>query len=423
MSSSGNWARELRISSVSPSAKYSSSGPSLIAINGRTAMDLAVATGLVTVSITVGEATSAGAATSGEDPNLSHTNHASAMTRMPMMAEFNLWPVCEVMDFVSQILPDEDERDYVLVLLASFLSGTNRNEKFHIWTGSGGNGKSKLIELYQMAIGDYGCNLPISLLTSKRKASGEASPEMARIKGRRFAVLQEPDQHTKINVGLMKEMTGGDTIQARALYKEPVEFKPQIKMILTCNHLPELPYDDEATWRRVRSVEFKAKFTDPCDVDPTDKYSHPKDEELSEKFPGWAEPFIWIILQYYKRWKEDGLKEPSSVIAFTKKYQAQNDQFRDYFDESIIKDANATEPMTMAEVWSKYTEWHSINETGTKRPKKDLQKYLEKRLGQHHMAGENKNQQGWVGYSLKQSEIFDNTSIGSSWNELDQNNG
>ena len=273
-----------------------------------------------------------------------------------------------------------------------------------------------------MAIGDYGCNLPISLLTSKRKASGEASPEMARIKGRRFAVLQEPDIHTKINVGLMKEMTGGDTIQARALYKEPVDFKPQIKMILTCNHLPELPYDDEATWRRVRSVEFKAKFTDAEDVDPTDKYSHPKDEELSEKFPGWAEPFMWIILQYYKRWKQDGLKEPASVIAFTKKYQAQNDQFRDYFDECIVKDANATEPMTMAEVWSKYTEWHSINETGTKRPKKDLQKYLEKRLGQHHMAGENKTQQGWVGYSLKQSEIFDNTSLGSSWNDLDQNN-
>ncbi len=326
-----------------------------------------------------------------------------------------------VMDFVTQVLPDEDERDYVLILLASFLNGNNRNEKFHIWTGSGGNGKSKLIELYQMAIGDYGCNLPISLLTNKRKASGEASPEMAKIKGRRFAVLQEPDVHTRINVGLMKEMTGGDTITARALYKEPIEFKPQVKMILTCNHLPELPYDDEATWRRVRSVEFKSKFVDADEVDPTDKYSHPKDEELSEKFQDWAEPFMWIILQYYKNWQNVGLKEPASVIAFTKQYQAQNDQFREFFEEYIIKDANATEPMTMAEVWQKYGEWHTINEAGSKRPKKDLQKYLEKRLGQHHMAGEAKAQ-GWVGYSLKQCEVYDNTSITSSWNDLDQTN-
>ncbi len=325
----------------------------------------------------------------------------------------------DVMDFVSQVLPDEDERDYVLILLASFLNGNNRNEKFHIWTGSGGNGKSKLIELYQMAIGDYGCNIPVSFLTNKRKASGEASPEMAKIKGRRFAVLQEPDVHTRINVGLMKEMTGGDTITARALYKEPIEFKPQIKMILTCNHLPELPYDDEATWRRVRSVEFKSKFVDQSEVDPNDKYSHPKDEGLSEKFSEWAEPFMWILIKYYDRWRKEGLKEPESVIAFTKQYQAQNDQFRDFFDEYIIKDATAVDPMTISEVWSKYGEWHSCNETGQKKPKKDLQKYLEKRLGQYHMAGEKKSP-GWNGYVLKQCEINNDNESNDSWNPIDE---
>ena len=325
----------------------------------------------------------------------------------------------DVLNFVTQVLPDEDERDYVLTLLSSFLYGNNRNERFHIWTGSGGNGKSKLIELYQAAIGDYGCNLPISLLTSKRKESGQASPEMAKLKGRRFAVLQEPDVQSRINVGLMKEMTGGDLISARALYQEPIEFKPQIKMILTCNHLPELPFDDEATWRRVRSVEFKSSFVDPENVDPNNKYSHPKDEELSEKFEGWAEPFMWILLQYYDRWRKHGLKEPASVIAFTKQYQAQNDQFKDFFEECIIKDPVAVEPLTMNKVWQKYTEWHSINETSQKKSKKDLKKYLEKRLEQHHLAGEQK-EEGWIGYSLKQNLVDDN-SIEESWiSDIDQ---
>ncbi len=326
-----------------------------------------------------------------------------------------------VMTFISQVLPDEDERDYVLILLSSFLNGNNRNEKFHIWTGSGGNGKSKLIELFQFAIGSYGCNLPISLLTKARKASGEATPEMAKLKGVRFAVLQEPDEKSRINVGLMKEMTGGDTITARALYKEPIEFKPQAKMILVCNHLPELPYDDEATWRRVRSVEFKSKFVNPEEVDPTDRYSHPKDEELAEKLQDWAEPFMWVLIQFYDKWRNHGLKEPASVIAFTKKYQAQNDQFRDFFDEYIIKDSSADEPMTMREVYMKYGEWYTQNETGTKRPKKDLQKYLEKRIGQHHMAGENKGHDGWMGYKLKNCDIYDNESTESFINLIDQN--
>lgn len=322
----------------------------------------------------------------------------------------------EVMQFVDQVLPDEDEREYVLTLLGSFLNGNNRNEKFHIWTGSGGNGKSKIIELYQLAIGDYGCNIPISLLTHARKDSGSASSEVARTKGRRFAVLQEPDVHTRINVGLMKEMTGGDTIQARMIYQEPIEFKPQIKMVLTCNHLPELPYDDEATWRRVRSVEFKSRFVDVEDVNPSDKYSHPKDEELSEKFQEWKEPLMWILIQYYDKWRTKGLREPKSVIAFTEQYKAQNDQFRDFFDEYLIKDTAATEPVQFKEIWQKYTEWCNQNGESGKRKRQELLKYLEKKLGEHHGIG--KEHSGWKGYRLKQCYVDDDDD-GSLSHDLD----
>jgi len=74
-------------------------------------------------------------------------------------------------------------------MLASFLSGETNEEHFHIWTGSGGNGKSKLIELFENAIGDYGCKLPVALITGKRTASSAASPEMEMLKGKRFACL------------------------------------------------------------------------------------------------------------------------------------------------------------------------------------------------------------------------------------------
>ena len=42
---------------------------------------------------------------------------------------------------------DDRLRNYVLRFLSSCLSGEVREEKFYFWTGSGGNGKSKLIEL------------------------------------------------------------------------------------------------------------------------------------------------------------------------------------------------------------------------------------------------------------------------------------
>ena len=55
----------------------------------------------------------------------------------------------EIMDFIDKILPKEEMKTYLLKLFASFLSGHIKDEKFHIFTGTGANGKSKIIELFQ----------------------------------------------------------------------------------------------------------------------------------------------------------------------------------------------------------------------------------------------------------------------------------
>ena len=81
-------------------------------------------------------------------------------------------------------------RGYVLTLFASFCDGKIQ-EKFHIFLGCGGNGKSKLIELFQNAMGHcsdsggYCGNLPVTALT---KSSSETSEH------ERLEVVQEPDQ-------------------------------------------------------------------------------------------------------------------------------------------------------------------------------------------------------------------------------------
>ena len=322
--------------------------------------------------------------------------------------------VQEVMQFVSEVLPDEDEREYILILLASFLNGNIKSEHFYIWTGSGGNGKSKLIELYNKTLGDYACTLPISLITKARKGSGEANPEVAMTQGKRFAVLQEPDAQSKINVGLMKEYTGGDTIMARQLYCAPVEFKPQFKMVLTCNQVPELPYEDEAVWRRVRCVEFKSRFMSEetynsemakmNDDDPRRKYYFKANGDLSEKFDpstsGWTSAFAWILIKYYDKWRLQGLKEPHSVIAVTQFYREKNDKFSDFFENYIIKDNTVTEPLNIKEVWNVFKLVAAdTNTIVSPKIKKELQKYLEKKIGQVHSIG--KQVAGWSGYRVK----------------------
>lgn len=49
--------------------------------------------------------------------------------------------VPEIQNFLSKVLLSEPVREYVMRLFASFLHGAIREERFHVWTGVGSNGK------------------------------------------------------------------------------------------------------------------------------------------------------------------------------------------------------------------------------------------------------------------------------------------
>lgn len=231
----------------------------------------------------------------------------------------------DLKDFIEKIVPNEAVREYTLKFLGKCLHGDNRDEGFYMWTGTGGNGKSKLIDLMSLCLGEYACNLPVALLTQKRKASGAASPEMAVTKGKRLAVMQEPDVNETLNIGQMKEMTGNDKIQARGLYKEPFEFTPQFKLLMMCNDLPNVPSNDDGTWRRLEVVDFKARFVDEQkDVDPS-KHRHIKDKRIKNKIPMWVIPFYSILLPTWRDYDKNGITIPDEVKAKTRDYRNNND--------------------------------------------------------------------------------------------------
>ena len=71
--------------------------------------------------------------------------------------------------------------------------------------------------------------------------------------------------------GAMKELSGGDKIQARGLHKDPIEFKPRWKIVMTSNVLPEISAND-GTWRS-EVTEFISRFVDPEDLES--RYSIP----------------------------------------------------------------------------------------------------------------------------------------------------
>lgn len=302
--------------------------------------------------------------------------------------------VDDIREFLKQILPDKEVREYVMHVLSSFLDGEVRYEHFHIWIGSGGNGKSKLIELFEYAFGRYCAKLPVAALTGKRASASAPQPEIARLVGKRFVVLQEPNENERIQVGIMKEYTGGDKITVRTLNKEPIEFKPQFKMVLTCNKLPSVPADDGGTWRRIRAVEFKSKFKENPDPDCPNEF--PLDHTLGEKLKKWKHAFFWMLTQYHKQYREHGYKEPAEVMAYTTKYQQGQDQYVDFCIENIEKHENGI--LYVDDIWPLFQYWYKRTVSDRTPPRKELVLYLEKKCGSLITKGKKK---GWTGWRLK----------------------
>ena len=281
-------------------------------------------------------------------------------------------------DFLEKILPDPKLRVYMKRFMSKCISGENRDEGFYIWTGSGGNGKSKLVDLIVKCLGSYTCNLPVALLTQKRKSSGAADPEMARTRGRRFVYMQEPDVNETLNIGEMKEITGNDTIQARSLYKEPFEFTPQFKLVLMCNDKPKIPSNDDGTWRRLQVAPFISRFVDE-DEDPNPEDNrYLKDKSLKRKLEKWVFPMYAMLFKEWKEYNDHGIGIPDCVKETTSEYRNENDIVGQWISAQCVEADNekaadgVTEraPTPYEDLHSVFKEWCEDQELTRHMPEK-----------------------------------------------------
>ena len=241
------------------------------------------------------------------------------------------------------------------------------------------NGKSKILELFVHSLGDYTVKFPITLITGKRAASNACTPEVLQSKGKRFGYFEEPGEGEKINAGLLKEFTGGDKIKARGLHKDPIEFKPQFKLALLCNDMPEAPPNDTGYWRRMEVIEFKSHF---CEK-PKEPHEFPIDKYLSEKMKNWKELFMALLLDvYYVKYKKSGIKVPLEVIKFTLEYQKQCDQYADFISENLSDTNNMNDLIIINDMYEEFKTWFEEAFGNHKFPtKKEFKAYLKKRYG------------------------------------------
>jgi len=296
----------------------------------------------------------------------------------------------EINECFLQIFPVPELNNYVLEHLASTLIGENLNQTFNIYYGSGSNGKSVLTDLMSHALGEYKGTVPISMITEKRAGVGGLSPEVIALKGVRYAVLQEPTKGMKLNEGFMKELTGGDAVTARTLFRESETFVPQFDVAVCTNNLFEIGSNDDGTWRRIRVIKFLSKFLheyewndqkfDDC------KYKYPRDDGLKNKYPEWAPIFAGMLVQ--KAFETKGIvKDCDIVMEECNNYRRGQDHISGFINEKVEKCPGRI--LKKKELSDEFKNWFELQQGSNKNKPKgvELYEYMDKKFGKCRSDG------------------------------------
>ena len=247
-------------------------------------------------------------------------------------------PECNSIDFekfMQDVLPNEETRRAVLRYLGYCLCGDIREEKALFIVGDGRNGKGTLAKVLMAILDDYATPFKIDALLQRRfdKDGDAATPEFAKLEGRRLAIANEIPQGKNLDVAHFKDLTGGDQISIRRLHQEATTIKnPTHHFILCGQHYPEIKDANDLGLReRIIAVRFPQSFTgENCDPNLKKKLLTP--ENLSGA--------LNILVQECINWQRDGLIISDDMQAEKQEYLDANNFIQDFVSEYCVLDAD-----------------------------------------------------------------------------------
>lgn len=248
--------------------------------------------------------------------------------------------------FLEEVFGLEDGvQDYIQQLIGYVITGETSIEQMWLLVGDGSNGKSTFLRVLQELLGnEYAQQTPESVLLGK-PTPGQASSELARLKGVRPAVLHETDKSHRLNETRVKSLVSGDKVAARHLYRDYEEFYPQAKFFLATNHLPNVTGSDHGIWRRLVVIPFNAQFEVGMDSTLRD--------DLRAEMPG---ILAWAV-EGARKWYENGkqLQTPNTFMLRTDAYKAEQDSVSRFLDETTSQMDG--EKVTLHDAYRIYTTW------------------------------------------------------------------
>lgn len=238
--------------------------------------------------------------------------------------------------FFAQLFPDPQLRDYALGCIAMTLYGRNIEKTALFLSGTGDNGKSVLVRVIHNFLDKLACCINVSHFHSDFVNAQAANPELNMIRGTRLVYVSEAVGNFK--TGLLKRLTGSDTITTRDLHKSSSSFIPQCQLWFPCNTLPPIHPMDKAIENRIRVLPFESTFYNEKDISHLSEEERwhlkkfPKDDEIERKISNDA--LAYIIVKQLKTCFGNRIT-PEKVMIHSKEYSLENNVYAIFKEKCI----------------------------------------------------------------------------------------
>jgi putative DNA primase/helicase len=273
-------------------------------------------------------------------------HHCTGLVEADYVPEARCAALAHVLDHLAA--GDRDVLTFLARWLGYCLTGSMAAEAFLFLSGAPQSGKSTLLSAFTRMLGSYG-EVASAESFAWRPASSAASPELARLAGKRFVYVPEAGG-IRLDTARVKQIVGGDPIVARMLHQNPVTFRPQFKLAFTANELAVIPDDDTGLGRRLLPLRIATPVTSR---DARIKAN------LEESDEGRA-ALLALAVHGARAWLRDGadltaLQAPRLVRDEVAEYLGEMDPLREWWEERIVVQPGRSTTTTV--LHADYVEW------------------------------------------------------------------
>lgn len=226
-------------------------------------------------------------------------------------------------------------------LVGLSLTGVTTKHLFIIMQGDGQTGKTTFQEAIMYLLNGYGGAISSDHLVLQKNAAPDER-KAVKLVGLRFVASSETKQGGTLDENFVKLITGGDTLEARNLYYEAFDFKPQAKYWLRTNNPLTIRGTDHAIWRRIVQILFTRIVKKP-------------DLKLPAKLQGEAAGILAWAVRGWKDYRDNGLYLAPSIVSATEDYRREQDVLGAFVAEECDLDQSYSVGKRL--LYSKYEPW------------------------------------------------------------------